>query len=423
MLRAAFLASIIENPDDDAPRLVFADWLEEHGEPERAAFIRSQIEWARTSPDDPRHLAAQRRAQELLHAHGSTWLREIPSWARSSAVFDRGFVTRVNTTARNLLRGAPGLFHRVPVRAVGLTPASDKQILALAEADYLDRLTELHLTNNGLTDASLVPLLSSPKLGPVTVLDLGSNRFSNDTVRALGRSPRLRGLKKLSLSMHTLGPEGARLLAASENISRLESLNLWNGDILDEGAVALFRSGRIGPLKELILGHNGICAAGARAIAECAALAGLTHLNLYGIHSLTGPEGVRALAQSPYLARLESLDPGHAIGDEAARAIAESPHWRSLTRLKLCSCNLGPEGVRALAASPVLETVEDLNLATNPIGSAGALALAQSPYLGRIRWLNVASCGLGDLDLARLRERFGDAVALLKPSTQPLRGA
>lgn len=37
---AAFLRAIAANPDDDTPRLVFADWLEEHGEPERAEFVR-----------------------------------------------------------------------------------------------------------------------------------------------------------------------------------------------------------------------------------------------------------------------------------------------------------------------------------------------------------------------------------------------
>src|SRR4051812_5383520 len=36
----ALLAAIAEAPDDDAPRLVYADWLEEHGDDARAEFIR-----------------------------------------------------------------------------------------------------------------------------------------------------------------------------------------------------------------------------------------------------------------------------------------------------------------------------------------------------------------------------------------------
>ena len=42
-----FIAAIIANPDDDTVRLVAADFLEEHGDPERAAFIRIQVELAR----------------------------------------------------------------------------------------------------------------------------------------------------------------------------------------------------------------------------------------------------------------------------------------------------------------------------------------------------------------------------------------
>jgi uncharacterized protein (TIGR02996 family) len=37
------LRTLLERPDDDAPRLVYADWLDENGEPDRAEFIRVQI--------------------------------------------------------------------------------------------------------------------------------------------------------------------------------------------------------------------------------------------------------------------------------------------------------------------------------------------------------------------------------------------
>lgn len=42
MSAAAFLQAIRDNPADDTPRLVYADWLDEHGEAERAEFIRVQ---------------------------------------------------------------------------------------------------------------------------------------------------------------------------------------------------------------------------------------------------------------------------------------------------------------------------------------------------------------------------------------------
>ena len=37
----AFLQAIVEAPDDDTPRLIYADWLEERGDP-RGEFIRLQ---------------------------------------------------------------------------------------------------------------------------------------------------------------------------------------------------------------------------------------------------------------------------------------------------------------------------------------------------------------------------------------------
>src|SRR6185437_8050650 len=50
--RAALLTAICAHPDEDTPRLAFADWLGEHGEGKRAAFIRAQIEHHRLRSAD-----------------------------------------------------------------------------------------------------------------------------------------------------------------------------------------------------------------------------------------------------------------------------------------------------------------------------------------------------------------------------------
>lgn len=49
----ALLSSILANPADDAPRLVYADWLDENGQPDRASFIRVQCELARIGHNHP----------------------------------------------------------------------------------------------------------------------------------------------------------------------------------------------------------------------------------------------------------------------------------------------------------------------------------------------------------------------------------
>jgi uncharacterized protein (TIGR02996 family) len=65
--RQAFLEAICAAPDDDAPRLVYADWLEEHGDPERAEFIRAQIELAKPPArgSRTRQLMLERRVKAL----------------------------------------------------------------------------------------------------------------------------------------------------------------------------------------------------------------------------------------------------------------------------------------------------------------------------------------------------------------------
>ena len=80
----ALLHAILADPDDDAPCLVYADWLEEHGDP-RGEFIRLQIQIATLSEEDVRRPALEQRECELLEAHGKTWRQEVPSWARSAA--------------------------------------------------------------------------------------------------------------------------------------------------------------------------------------------------------------------------------------------------------------------------------------------------------------------------------------------------
>jgi len=54
----AFLRTIAANPDDDVSRLVFADWLDEHDQSERAEFIRAQIELATLSESNLRRLVS-----------------------------------------------------------------------------------------------------------------------------------------------------------------------------------------------------------------------------------------------------------------------------------------------------------------------------------------------------------------------------
>src|SRR5215204_628685 len=90
----ALLAAVCEHPDEDVHRLVYADWLEDNGDPDRAEFIRGQIDLLRLGPDDERLPALAARTEELEKANLKRWKREVPRWARMEYEFLVGELMR-----------------------------------------------------------------------------------------------------------------------------------------------------------------------------------------------------------------------------------------------------------------------------------------------------------------------------------------
>jgi uncharacterized protein (TIGR02996 family) len=139
---AGFLQDIIEHPADDAPRLIYADWLDEHGEPDRAAFIRVQC--ALAAPpwragrvyDDPAWLRLYAREQELLepgglrHLPGPFWrTRDAYGWScRENPAprfdvecrFRRGFVAEVTLPLSAWMEHGPAMVRAAPLERVWL---------------------------------------------------------------------------------------------------------------------------------------------------------------------------------------------------------------------------------------------------------------------------------------------------------------
>ena len=83
---AGLLAAIRERPADDFPRRVYADWLDDHGQTERAEFIRLHLDVARCDEADPRLAAWLARLHRLHAAHGAAWAgysrERRPGWER-----------------------------------------------------------------------------------------------------------------------------------------------------------------------------------------------------------------------------------------------------------------------------------------------------------------------------------------------------
>ena len=76
----ALLRAVRAHPDDDTPRLVYADWLDEHGDPRRAEFVRVQCRIARADDDRPDSGFPSDvfRQYELWRVNGRTWAAGLP---------------------------------------------------------------------------------------------------------------------------------------------------------------------------------------------------------------------------------------------------------------------------------------------------------------------------------------------------------
>jgi uncharacterized protein (TIGR02996 family) len=317
----AFLRDIIEHPADDAPRLVYADWLEDHGQAERAEFIRLQVELAEGQVPPRRRAELYRRQDDLLLAHELAWVGPLSELVQR-ARFVRGFVERVTVLAEDFLLHGAKLFDLAPVRHLVLTETSE------------------HLAR----------LVKSPLLGRLATLEIRTGP-DLEGVRLLAGSKHLAQLTGLVLQYSGMGDEGAEVLARSPHLKRLTTLDLYESALEVRGVRALAHSASLAGLTTLVLG--GACTDGdgdAWVSALVEPPAQLTRLNyLHLSFNYIGDKGARALTRAPQLASLSSLDLKYnEIGAKGARALAESPHLGGLRALNLRGNGLNEDALAAL---------------------------------------------------------------------------
>jgi uncharacterized protein (TIGR02996 family) len=134
--RDALFAAVLDQPADDTPRLVYADFLDDTGaddDHQRAAFIRAQIEIARRAPDAGYFIRQDYKEPPELKdvfltertAFNGQWDSEVidPSWRWDPVycpLYRRGFAEQVWMTSRQQLRVLGKILTRVPVAELRL---------------------------------------------------------------------------------------------------------------------------------------------------------------------------------------------------------------------------------------------------------------------------------------------------------------
>jgi uncharacterized protein (TIGR02996 family) len=232
--REPLLKAIFAEPNDDLPRLVFADYLEEQDEAEWAELIRVQCELARREPGGPDRDRRKRllaRERELI-----TRLWPLPFEAQDRP--HRGFVLCEQIRADSGDLSDPEAFRRRVLElhpeyygASSLTVAwgkvtSARQLATILTSPVTERVTRLDLSGHveeaclsvsgtgdepgrpvidlevrpAITGPIVVLLAQSREARRLTDLDLSNNELDNDTARALARSPHLIRLRRLAFS-------------------------------------------------------------------------------------------------------------------------------------------------------------------------------------------------------------------------------
>jgi uncharacterized protein (TIGR02996 family) len=415
----AFLQRIRAYPDDDAPRLVFADWLDEQGDP-RGEFIRVQLSLAQlereASAAGDRRLRPeredlradlQRRERALLDEHKEKWIAPFRRYA-TRPVFCRGFVEEVNVDAHNFVRHAPELFTAGPLRHIYLLDIGGTLPFVL-QSPLLSRLSALTIHASHVGEPLARAVAASEYLGGLKRLDLSRNRFEHEAAAQLAAGHGLSRLEELDLRENELGEGGARALAASPHFGCLRVLELRGNRLGPAGAEVLASSERLPALERLGLADNEV---GAPRISSLSRVHDLLRIPVLDLSSNDiGPAALLVILNRPsgpssHEVRLRELDltDNNELGDDGARILARSPHLASLRVLKLATCGIGDEGARALAESKTLHQLVSLDLNNNPIGDPGFREFRSVSNLPNLRHLKYPALGLSqrmkrDLDI------------------------
>jgi uncharacterized protein (TIGR02996 family) len=369
--RDAFLRAVAAAPDDDTPRLVFADWLDEHGEPKRAEFIRVQCEMEQVEEFGPRWRALDAR-QRAIPAPHHLWAKELADRKVLNVEFHRGFVDEVTVYSKRFVTEADELLSLAPIRRVkfaNLTAARG--------------------------NVPLGDLLRCPALARLRGLDFANAPLPDEAVEQIAGCERLRGLRELTLPAHHLTPAACRAVLRSKNLEAVTDLTL----------AAPFDVGPDG---------NAL-------VAALAAEPGFRRVARFTARGLgVGPAGAAALTKSPHATGLRHLAVGGAglsadtrLGPKGVQALAASPHLGGLTALVITGQEIGLGGVQALAGSKSLAGLRHLDLSGNPFTPAMVAALVGAEGLGKLVSLELRHC-LVNVERATLRNRFAHAAVVIE---------
>ncbi len=317
---------IVENPEDDVPRLVFADGLCDAGDP-RGEFIHLQCRLKKMAWEDDERAALVAKESELLRRFKHIWISEFEDLKVSDFVFERGFIRGVEITANQLIKSPKKLFDRLPlVDHLRIKALSDEQVDAFCSIAQLDKIQRVQWCRTSLyDDASFHKVFNSEVWTEGIEFDFHTDgfgiEFENLVDTALAEK-----LKRLWLGRGwTRGGRLEDFLETSLS-KRLEFLSLSKNSLRASDFGILARSKALSELKELDVSNNQLGNSALKEFAtEANQLKDLEWLNLAG--TSFNAKGSKLLVECPSLQKLNYIClEASSMRNDVAKALSERFH-------------------------------------------------------------------------------------------------
>jgi uncharacterized protein (TIGR02996 family) len=416
----ALLAAVLSDPDDDLPRLAYADWLDEHGDDDRAEFIRGQIELARTPAADDRHAQLLARCRQLEERCRADWVAGCPPGVVVGD-FERGFPRRVGPPLR---APAQRVLSRedfaAMARALELFPVHvfSARLLGAASPGVAGFPQQSVYPPRG--DSPLERLARWGRLARFTALDLGTGRLTTGHgdfqpgLAALAGSAHAANLTALNLSGLLLSEEAVEAVAESPHLTRLRSLDVrYNVPLQDRPAVFVET-----PLADQLEEIDGIDLETASAWLRrpgCR-LRGLgialdprnDHPDFIDAAPLLGAPGLAGLRRltlyfdGPAAWQDRSAERGEVIRVHHLLALLGSPLLAGLEELRLCGVRLYEADMGRFPELPLARNLVSLGMARGGLYGESLPRLRPLLTGGRLRRYDLSSNYLINADAAEL---------------------
>ncbi len=236
----SLLQALRAEPENQSRRLIYADWLEEHGS-EQANLIRTQVQLETTARDSREFERLSARIDELEDRLTPDWISSLARIGGSRIVVAGGFVHEATFPAAKFVEHAAQVLETAPMLLSISLHGTRRHIDAIVAQGLLNDFTGLRLASELLRPDQLAQLTGA--CHRLETLDLRGNMLGAAGLEMLLTSNATKRLKWLDLSACWLDDQCIDwLIGGSNRIAQLEYLGLRNNRFSEEGVARLQNS-------------------------------------------------------------------------------------------------------------------------------------------------------------------------------------